>query len=295
MCFLIVYKWCVDWSAPGSGPPPNLVQILIQMFLLPGSVDRPHTLYPHQGVVQSALIAAAAVSVPVMLCVKPCWLCCKRGRRNRGRKIDPPLGGLVDIQTPPNVATSKEEHHSDLATLNQRASLSSLEEEAKSLPQPHEEKVHALPPPTRATDVIDATPTSTLFLHQSIMTIEFILGAVSNTASYLRLWALSLAHQQLSQVFWNKMLMQYGIANKSTLVSEKPHAGEKAPSTGHTGPCSLCVCLHVLSLSSLIGFFVWCVSTFAVLLCMDTLECFLHALRLHWVRTKQGMHHSPSQ
>lgn len=90
-----------------------------------------------------------------------------------------------------------------------------------------------------------------VFVHQMIHTIEFVLGAISNTASYLRLWALSLAHAELSNVFLEKLI--YG-----------------SISTGSP-------------IAMMIGFFMWVGATVGVLMFMESLSAFLHALRLHWV------------
>jgi V-type H+-transporting ATPase subunit a len=96
---------------------------------------------------------------------------------------------------------------------------------------------------------------SEIFIHQLIETIEFVLGTISNTASYLRLWALSLAHSQLAAVFFEKLLVDMGL--------------EK---TGFMRVAGL-----------FILFPAWASFTFFVLMCMDSMECFLHTLRLHWV------------
>ena len=94
------------------------------------------------------------------------------------------------------------------------------------------------------------------FVHTVIETIEFVLGTVSNTASYLRLWALSLAHSQLSEVFFS-----YGIKNPATY--------------------SKYLVVNIIML--LFTYIIFAYVTLGVLLMMDLMECFLHTLRLHWV------------
>jgi V-type H+-transporting ATPase subunit a len=99
-----------------------------------------------------------------------------------------------------------------------------------------------------------------IMIEQVIHTIEYVLGTVSNTASYLRLWALSLAHAQLAEVFYEKTILTGMKAGNGFMV--------------------------FITCGMFFGM------TVAVLLMMDVLECFLHALRLHWVEFQNKFYYA---
>ncbi|KAF8015569.1 hypothetical protein BT93_H1169 [Corymbia citriodora subsp. variegata] len=119
--------------------------------------------------------------------------------------------------------------------------------------------VEAEPDSARARQHHEDFNFSEVFVHQMIHSIEFVLGAVSNTASYLRLWALSLAHSELSTVFYEKvLLLAWGYENV---------------------------------IIRLVGLAVFAFATAFILLMMETLSAFLHALRLHWVEFQNKFYH----
>lgn len=119
--------------------------------------------------------------------------------------------------------------------------------------QSSEDMVEVLKENVKDEDEGEQHDSGEIIVHQIIETIEFVLGSISNTASYLRLWALSLAHSQLSQVFFDK-----------TVGPGFEDGWSSMP-------------------AFLYGFYFLAWITFGVLMCMDSMECFLHSLRLHWV------------
>lgn len=200
-CFLIIYKWCIDWPARMAihQTPPDLITMLINLVLSPGNVTDP--MFEGQAQLQLYIIYLSLICILLMLFPKPIILYQQHKEAQEKKKLDDDHG-----------------HHHD-------------DDDEGGAHDEHED----------FTDVV---------VHIGIETIEFILGSVSNTASYLRLWALSLAHAQLAEVF----LVQFFVPG-----------------------------INMGVVGTIIGYAVWACATLVVLLMMDVLECFLHALRLHWV------------
>jgi V-type H+-transporting ATPase subunit a len=90
-----------------------------------------------------------------------------------------------------------------------------------------------------------------VFVITLIEVIEFTLSALSHTASYLRLWALSLAHSQLSHVLYEELfVLTMNMGNPVVMF---------------------------------VGFAGWAGGSVAILLGMECFSSLLHGIRLMWV------------
>ncbi|NXJ71673.1 VPP3 ATPase, partial [Rostratula benghalensis] len=221
LVFLIFYKW-ITYSAADSLVAPSILIHFIDMFLFTSNAGN-LPLYQGQVAVQTVLVVLALASVPVLLLGTPLYLCCRRRPLRTG-------------------------HHEPVAT-EEREPLLEGQEAGNSVNATKEDvESGGQSPDAEHLDLAE------IFMHQAIHTIEYCLGCVSNTASYLRLWALSLAHAQLSEVLWT-MVMRNGFVGLS----------------------------YVGGLVLVPVFAAFAVLTVAILLVMEGLSAFLHALRLHWV------------
>uniref|UniRef100_A0A672HMZ4 V-type proton ATPase subunit a n=1 Tax=Salarias fasciatus TaxID=181472 RepID=A0A672HMZ4_SALFA len=219
LAILIFYKW-LAYDAQTSREAPSLLIAFINMFLFSYSDPTNKPLYRGQMGLQTFLVLIALACVPCMLIVKTLIL--RRQYLWRKHLGTQNFGGI-------RVGNGPTEDEAEIIQHDQLAQQSDDEPEVRF----------------NFADVA---------VHQAIHTIEYCLGCISNTASYLRLWALSLAHAQLSEVLWT-MVMHIGFSSR-----------------GLAG-------FFLLS----IFFAAFAVLTVAILLIMEGLSAFLHALRLHWV------------
>ncbi|XP_040101183.1 V-type proton ATPase 116 kDa subunit a1 isoform X4 [Oryx dammah] len=217
LVILIFYKWTA-YNAKTSEKAPSLLIHFINMFLFSYGDSGNSMLYSGQKGIQCFLVVVALLCVPWMLLFKPLVLRRQYLRRKHLGTLN--FGGI-------RVGNGPTEEDAEIIQHDQ---LSTHSEDAEEF------------------DFGDT------MVHQAIHTIEYCLGCISNTASYLRLWALSLAHAQLSEVLWT-MVIHIGLKVKSL-------AG---------------------GLALFFIFAAFATLTVAILLVMEGLSAFLHALRLHWV------------
>ena len=216
MSFCIIIKWLQNWEGKD---PVSIIQLFIN-FLTVKEADSLYLTAEVQQLIQTIFTATCFVCMILMLFPKP----------------------IILYYREKNLHTKKTKlSHIDNEEMNENLMDPEDKETVKSEELESEEEGEGF---------------GEFFVHQMIETIEFVLGSISNTASYLRLWALSLAHGQLAKVFLD-MIFGWTIKDSDSAI--------------------------ISSFVIIIGFVFFFLVTLSVILIMDTMECFLHALRLHWV------------
>ena len=190
--------------------PPSLLDTLIKMFMEPGFVDINNQLIPGQGALQGFLILIAFISVPTLLLPKPLLL-------NARHKASRPQGGRYNtLEEMPIVAGDEHSVASDAGHHGHGEEFDFGEEMVHQMIH----TIECVRGPSSACAVHGRACASwlahlVLFASDGVECCRYVLGCISNTASYLRLWALSLAHAQLSEVFWEKTVVEIGLESAS--------------------------------------------------------------------------------
>jgi V-type H+-transporting ATPase subunit a len=207
MDFLIIVKWLTNWEG-NTGAAPGIIATMIGMFLkfgeIPTGTDALIESPDYQMWLSQTLLLVGLTCVPLMLLVKPLWFLYTHPEDGHGHSKDghqPLLSEeegveMSDVSGRDMKPQAPEEHKMDKAP-------------KKKEKEPHHQDVDMSGENLLKYVEVGSAGThdfSEIFIHQLIETIEFVLGTVSNTASYLRLWALSLAHSQLAAVFYEKLL-----------------------------------------------------------------------------------------
>ncbi|XP_067633261.1 V-type proton ATPase 116 kDa subunit a 1 [Eurosta solidaginis] len=240
--FYLVTMIFIKWSTFGgyydtpynSACAPSILIMFINMMLFKdGSKDVKDgcelEMFPFQIGLQYFLICLAFASIPVLLFGKPIHLQMEQKR-------------IKEIQ---DAERKRNANRETVSTLRRTLQVYNVEYmKAATSSQVFPDNLNE--------ETIDMTE---VWIHQGIHCIESVLGAISHTASYLRLWALSLAHNQLSVVLWGFVLRK--MFNGSSNYSQ--------------------------SILIYLAFYVWATLTVAILVIMEGLSAFLHTLRLHWV------------
>ncbi|KAH8407398.1 hypothetical protein KR222_003365, partial [Zaprionus bogoriensis] len=255
LVFLIFFKWLTYGGlkeAPyNSACAPSVLITFIDMMLMKASEKTKNCnegMFPHERKVEFALVVIAFAAVPILLAGKPIYLMQRHKKRNKQRQ-ERDLSNLkrkgrntIDQMHAMHFSALAFDGDHDEAKDHHKQPNHDAERKEKTQQQEDDDEVEF--------DKME------IWIHSGIHTIECVLGSVSHTASYLRLWALSLAHSQLADVLWH-MVLAKGLDSKLPIYGAVP----------------LLAC----------AFFVWAILTVAILVMMEGLSAFLHTLRLHWV------------
>jgi V-type H+-transporting ATPase subunit a len=261
MIALIFIKWNTDYSKDTSNAP-SIITILMNLALKKGSVDgKPvWSSVETEEKTNKLFFLISLICIPIILLPKPIIKICQMKNKNsdfhfKKASIKIKEDNKIEIEMPQINNIVNEAALEEIEPLLENDDLMKAEKKFDRQKSDLAEKI-----------IFDNMKIekeenfSDIFVHQIIETIEFVLGCVSNTASYLRLWALSLAHSQLSKVFFDKSL--FGMAVDGNFI-------------------------FVIG-----GYFLFANITISVLMGMDLLEAFLHTLRLHWVEFQNKFYYA---